>query len=94
MSARGVGRVEQDKAGGMFGTGADTVFTNNKKTIIEGSVVITPPNKGDVILPEMVEVYAENKRVATQGSVTVRGYSLQRASENVFVGNNTSSGSK
>jgi len=87
MTFKGVGRVEVDKAGGIVGTGANTVFTNNKKTTIVSSIITTKPNKGDIIVSAIPTVYAENKVVAIQGSVTARGYTLQRASENVFAGN-------
>lgn len=84
---KGVGRVEVDKAGGIIGTGANTVKTNNRKTAQVGSIIIDKPNKGDVILQSAVTVFAENKKVAIQGAVTARGYSVQRGSNNVFAGN-------
>lgn len=87
MTYKGVGRVDLDKAGGLIGTGAKTVFTNNKSTAINSSVITGAPNRGDIIISSQTTVYAENENVGIQGSTTARGYSVQRGSSNVFAGN-------
>jgi uncharacterized Zn-binding protein involved in type VI secretion len=88
MTARGVARVGQDKAGGLIALeGAKTVFTNNKNTAIQGSVVVGKPNNGDVIVASPASnVFVENKRIAVQGASTARGFVVQRGSDNVFTG--------
>ena len=83
----GVARVEQDKAGGIIGTGASTVLTNNRQTAQQGSIIITKPNKGDIIVSTPVSVFAENKKVAVRGAITGRGFAVERGSPNVFAGN-------
>ena len=88
MTSRGVARVGQDKAGGLIALeGAKTVFTNNKNTAVQGSVIVGKPNTGDVIVgPSSANVFVENKKIAVQGSVTARGFAVQRGSDNVFTG--------
>ena len=83
---RGVARTNLDRAGGPIGTGAKTVFVNDENCAIESSVITGAPNSGDIIVQSPVTVFAENKRVAVQGSITARGYAVGKASTNVFAG--------
>jgi len=89
MSDNGVARVDLDHAGGVIATGAQTVFTNNRKTAIVGNSTIGgPPNTGDTILSSPApKVFVENKPIATVGSVTAKGYAVGKASTDVFAGN-------
>jgi uncharacterized Zn-binding protein involved in type VI secretion len=87
MTFKSVARAGLDRAGGLIGTGAKTVITNNKPTAFVSSIIVDKPNKGDVILQSNVTVFAENQKVAIQGAVTARGFSVQRGSNNVFAGN-------
>jgi uncharacterized Zn-binding protein involved in type VI secretion len=88
MTDRGVARVDQDKAGGLIAKeGAKTVFTNNKNTAVQGSIIVGSPNTGDVIIGSPANnVFVENKKIAVQGSSTARGFSVQRGSDTVFTG--------
>ena len=90
-----VARVNKDKAAGLIGHGAETVWANgalgdkqNKTVATEGSIIAGPPNIGDVIVSSQTTVYAENKRIAIDGAVTGRGRHVGKGSPNVFAGNN------
>lgn len=87
MYEKKVARAGIDRAGGTIGTGAKTVFTNNKKTAQVGSIIIDKPNKGDIIVKSPPIVYAENKIVAIEGAITAGGRTVQTGSKNVFAGN-------
>jgi uncharacterized Zn-binding protein involved in type VI secretion len=88
MASKGVARVDQDKAGGLIGKeGAKTVFTNNKNTAVESSIIVGSPNTGDVIVVSpSAKVFVENKKIAVQGASTAKGFVVQRGSDNVFTG--------
>jgi uncharacterized Zn-binding protein involved in type VI secretion len=85
-----VARVNLDTAGGLIISGASTVFVNGDQTkwlaAIEGSVIGSPPNKGDIITASNVSVFVENKKIAVEGSVTAQGFAVANSSPNVFAG--------
>jgi uncharacterized Zn-binding protein involved in type VI secretion len=87
-----VGRVRKDKAGSLIGTAASekidsTVFVNNFPIATEGATMQGPPNGGDAIVTCITTVFADNKKVAIEGSVTARGFSLEKSSPDVFASN-------
>ena len=86
MSDHGVARVDKDQAGGPIGTGAKTVFVNNQKAAFVGSIIAGKPNTGDIIVRSPTNVFVENKKIAVVGAVTAKGYSVAKASTNVFAG--------
>jgi len=83
----GIARANRDRAGGIIRTGAATVFVNNLPAALDGSVIGTAPNPGDIIVHSLVQtVFVENKKIAVLGSVTARGRAVSSASENVSAG--------
>jgi uncharacterized Zn-binding protein involved in type VI secretion len=63
------------------------VFANNWHVATVGSTLRGPPNPGDIIVSSNVTVFAENKKIAIQGSITAQGKTVGKSSPNVFAGN-------
>jgi len=84
-----VARVNADQAGGPISTGAKTVFVNNQKAAIVSSIIGGKPNTGDIIVRSPTTVFVENQKIAVVGAVTARGYSVAKASPNVFAGDSS-----
>jgi uncharacterized Zn-binding protein involved in type VI secretion len=91
MSGQAVARVRKDQAASLIATAASekidsTVFVNNFPIATEGAEMQGPPNKGDTIVTCLTTVFADNKKVAVEGSMTAQGHAVGKASPNVFAG--------
>lgn len=76
---RAVARVELDCADASIASGANTVFTNKKKTAHAGSVTLS----GSTVIQGDTTVFVENKPVARAGDDTTK-IPIQTGSINVF----------
>jgi uncharacterized Zn-binding protein involved in type VI secretion len=83
-----VARQNIDQAASLIQTGAMTVFANTWHVATVGSVLRGPPNSGDIIAASQVTVFAENKKIAIQGSMTAQGIAVGKSSPDVFAGKN------
>lgn len=94
MSSEGIARAKLDRAGGLIQTGATTVMADGDDSkwwvATEGSMIGTPPNKGDVIVKSQTTVYAEKNKVAIKGAITATGRNVSSNSTTVFAGDNGS----
>jgi uncharacterized Zn-binding protein involved in type VI secretion len=81
--SRAVARADLDRADTMIVSGANTVFTNNKKTAYEGSVT----QKGHTVIAGAHTVFVENKPIARAGDQTSKNIPIQEGSPNVFADN-------
>lgn len=83
MSNRAVARVELDgTAKSKIASGANSVFTNNKKTAHEGSVTM----KGNAVVQGSTTVFVENKPIARAGDLVAAEGAILAGSLNVFAG--------
>lgn len=83
MTNRSVARVELDRADKPIASGANTVFTNYKKTAHEGSTTLG----GAVVVQGSLNVFVENKSIARAGDETTK-IPIQSGSLNVFADEN------
>jgi uncharacterized Zn-binding protein involved in type VI secretion len=82
---RAVARVELDRADASIASGANTVFTNKKKTTHAGSVTLS----GSTVIQGDTTVFVENKPIARAGDDTTK-IPIQTGSVNVFADDNNS----
>lgn len=79
--ARAVARVELDvTAKARLASGANSVFTNNKKTAHEGSIT----TKGHAVVQGATTVFVENKPIARAGDIVAAEGAILSGSTNVF----------
>jgi len=83
MTDRSVARVELDRADKMIISGANSVFTNFKKTAHAGSTTLG----GAVVIQGSLNVFVENKQIARAGDDTTK-IPIQSGSTTVFAGSN------
>lgn len=83
MTNRSVARVELDRADKPIASGANTVFTNFKKTAHAGSITLG----GAVVVQGSPNVFVENKSIARAGDNTTK-IPIQSGSTTVFAGQN------
>jgi len=77
---RAVARADLDRADKLIVSGANTVFTNNKKTAYHGSVT----QSGNAVTQGDTTVFVENKEIARAGDNTARNVPIVLGSPNVF----------
>lgn len=83
MTSKAVARVEVDRtAQANIASGANTVFTNNKKTAFEGSVT----TKGHAVLQGSTTVFVENKPIARESDNVASEGPIIVGSTDVFAG--------
>ena len=81
MTDRAVARVELDGTPkSRLASGANTVFTNNKKTAHEGSLTLA----GHAVVEGATTVFVENKPIARAGDLVAGEGALIQGSTNVF----------
>ena len=85
MADRSVARVELDRADDIIISGANSVFTNNKKTAQAGSVTLS----GSTVVQGDTTVFAENKSLARSGDATTKT-PIRTGSATVFADDNNS----
>jgi len=83
MTNRAVARVELDRADKPIASGANTVFTNKKKTAHAGSVTLG----GAVVVQGAQTVFVENRAIARAADATTKG-PIKSGSTTVFAGDN------
>jgi uncharacterized Zn-binding protein involved in type VI secretion len=80
MANRAVARVDVDRVESIISSGANTVFTNNKKTAYAGSIT----QRGNVVTQGATTVFVENRPIARAGDLTANGRAIVAGSTNVF----------
>lgn len=79
--SRAVARVELDgTARSKIASGANTVFTNNKKTAHEASITF----RGNAVVQGAKTVFVENKPIARAADLVSREGAILAGSNNVF----------
>lgn len=84
MVNRSVARVELDRADKSIASGANTVFTNNKKTAHMSSITVS----GNAVVQGAKTVFVEFKEIARAGDNTAKGVPILSGSTRVFAGDN------
>ena len=84
MANRSVARVDLDRADKPIASGANTVFTNFKKTAHEGSIT----ESGNAVVQGDTSVFVEKKSIARAGDQTAKGRAILTGSTNVFAEDN------